>query len=47
MKNAQNACGYPVCPLCGKTMLFTEPVVRAQDFLIHLDCKGREGQARG
>jgi hypothetical protein len=42
MENAHNACGYPVCPVCGKTMLFTEPVIRARDFLVHLDCRGHD-----
>jgi hypothetical protein len=45
MKNAHNACGYPVCPVCGKTLLFAEPVVRAQEFLVHLDCRGHEAKS--
>ena len=32
---------YPACAVCGATIMFTTPMVRSGDRLIHLDCRDR------
>jgi hypothetical protein len=39
MANEHGCAGYPICPFCAKVMLFTEPVVRVGERVLHLACR--------
>ncbi len=45
MQNEHGCGGYPICPMCGRPMLFATPVVRSQDHVVHLACRDASRQA--
>lgn len=42
MKNVMSCYGYPVCPVCGQLLTLDRPLVRAGEYVIHLDCRERK-----